>query len=248
MVNSKPLSSTQLIYTGINRLNSESDPQRVCRICGGPLLLPEQPMKKISDSWTDENLCLRKDSEWICAACSWFTEGKNRTQIWNGKQVLYATQNENITMTIPEFHSFLQGDFETPAVFMVRGKDPNLIRKHIQWRAINNVTYSRKQVKVLLYGLQVWKTGQIIGTAFFDTDEMLKTINVMQEKSTPYINLLIDRILAKSKKKKSLSEWFIQNLILENLLDAVADDMNTDIFLAAYIASNLMAVQILEER
>ena len=237
------LTATQIIYFGMQGLTGEYQPEAVCRICGGPLFLPSKPLKNISNSWTDENLCRRLDSNKICCACAWFTEGKNHTRIWNANPFLYASQETVSTLSIPDLFNLLKTGFATPSVLMIRGRDINLIRKHIQWRALDSVTYDMENTKVMFYGLQLWmeKTGQVIGTAIFSTPEMVKTVEIMIKKAQPYIN----SVIANTKKKK-LSEWFIQNLAMENLMSALMDVMTPSLFLAAYIASHVLAKEVID--
>lgn len=51
-----PLSAMQIMYADMHGSTGEFDQEHVCRICGGPLLLPKKPASKLSNSWTDENL------------------------------------------------------------------------------------------------------------------------------------------------------------------------------------------------
>lgn len=246
-----PLSATQIIYAGLSSGRrqegpGEIDPHRFCRICGGPLLLPPKPLQERSGSWTDENLCRRKDSAYLCRACGWFTEGKNRARLWGARPVFYASPRESRTMTVPELYHFLREEFPAPAVFLVRGHDPNLLRKHIQWRVLDAVTYDRKKTRVLFCGLQLWRHGgQTTGTAAFDADEFVLLVDLLSRQARPYIQLLLAR---QRDKKKKPAAWFTQNLVMENFLKALHPDLTMDLYLAAYVASHVLTEELLSGR
>jgi hypothetical protein len=252
-----PLTATQIIYLGMQHEAHEApeatqiiyheapqyDNKKHCRICGGKLLLPAKTAYSLSKSWTDENLSRSKDSKYICRACAWFTEGKNRTRIWNANPVLFASQNESKPMTIPDFYNFIKEPFSVPSVFLIRGRDINLIRKHIQWRALDGVTYDRKKTKVLFYGIQLWKDGdKVTGTAVFDADVLVEMIDTMCNSASNFIESFIQK---HSKESKKITNWFIQNYTMENLLDALRKQVTPDVYLAAYIASYLVADQLI---
>ena len=242
-----PLSATQIIYSGRRQGNSGPiDPQRFCRICGGPLLLPFKPARELSASWNDEHFCRRRDSAYICRACGWFTEGKNRTLLWNARPVFYASRRESRTMTVPELDRFLRQEFPTPAVILLRGRDPNLLRKHIQWRVLEAVTYDRKKTRVLFYGLQLWRRGgQTTGTAIFDAGELVQLVDLLSNRALPDARAFLAR---QDGREKKTTAWFIQNLLMENFLKVLLPDLTMDLYLAAYVASYLLTEELLAER
>ncbi len=212
----------------------------VCRICGGQLILPSKNLRKISNTWTDENMCRRLDSEDICCACAWFTQGKNRLGIWNRQPAIYATSNIYNTLTIPSFFDVLKSDFRVPAVFIIRGRDPNIIRKHVQWRILDGVTYDREKTKVLYFGINLWKTGsKMNGIAVFDINEMVSLIDLMVETSKDYTKTFLET------QKKKHTEWFVQNFTLQNIMNALKNNITSVTILAAYIASYVVADEIL---
>jgi hypothetical protein len=107
---------------------------------------------------------------------------------------------------------------------------------------MNAVTYNRANVKVLFYGLQLWsdKSTQAIGTAVFDADRMVETIDVMVEKSRVFVDALLTATENKKKKSKKVSGWVIQNMVMKELVEALYDVITTELYLAAYIASSII--------
>lgn len=241
------LTATQLIYSGTQGLTGEYEPSESCHICGGLLFLPYKKVSELSANWTDGNLCRRLDSGKICIACSWFTAGKNRSLVWGSSPVFCATENGTDSLTVPEFYSLLKSGFTTPAVFMMRGRDSNLTRKHVQWRVLDSVTYDPKSTKVLFYGLQLWKepTGLTIGTATFDSHWMLSVVESMMQTSSPYLEQFISN--KKKVSQKKVSQWFVQNFVMQNLLAALMDKMTPELFLGSYIASHTLAKEVVPD-
>lgn len=222
-------SGPQILYRAVKNEQAEIGKGH-CRICGGPLLLPSKPAKQRSSSWTDENLCARRDEKNICKACAWFTEDRNRINFWQGQQVIFASQDQLIATNIPGLLAILESNFSTPAIFLVRGKDPQLARKHQQWRTIQAVTYSKEKVKIPFVGIQLFKEDKISGIAeFISKDFCAQTRTLLQLSETYLIPTL----------GKLKSDWAKQNTIFSHLITGLGDKMTPTNYLSAYIASNI---------
>lgn len=234
----KRLSGTQLLYLGLQketRANYAIDETTlppgpaVCRICGGPLLAGYKSASERSDNWTDENLCQRRDSNHICMACGWFTEGKNRTRFWSGNAAVHATETSFDSVSINGLLKKLSKPFPLPSVFILRGGDPNIPRKHQQWRTIEGVTESRQQTKVSFVGLQAFKLAKLSGIAVFDADQMVEMVHRLTQLGNTYL-------LPRTEQMKS--DWQKRNFIYHQLMEATKEAGTPTALLAAYFAAH----------
>ena len=237
-----PWTGPQLIYRNLATEPGTDLEPGVCRICGGPLLGPSVGEEHLSGSWTDENLCLRRDSNRICAACAWFTTGNNRLNFWRGEagteitaeqkklpgSVLFASEKESKNMSVLELLDFLASGFPTPCVFLLRGEDFLLSQKHQEWRLLHSMVYRRDRTIIPYVGLQLFGGNKISGVAEFDTDKFLALVDEMAEMGREYVLPTLGRLK---------SEWARQNATFRALLKGCEQTMAPDIYLAAYFAS-----------
>lgn len=234
-MNKNELTGTQLLYAVSRDSSMMETTEGKCRICGGPLLLPVHHASGRSTSWTDENICRVRDSDYYCAACHWFTQGKNRRHIWEGKRVL-AAADALYHLTYQEFFQFLIDGFETPAVFLLRGTDPMITQKHIQWRAIDAVTYTTKKTRVVFAGLQAFKGSKIDGLAEFELSRFLAMVQELQRKAT-------DLLLPTLQHMKS--EWQKRNTVFLRLVETM--DQSSMLTPANYLGAFLAAYNTVPE-
>lgn len=222
-------SGPQIIYRAIHGGAAIPITEGVCRICGGALLAPVQPARQRSESWTDENLCLRRDSPFLCQACAWFAAGNNRINFWQKKPALYMAEGENHPVSLLGLLQILKGDFKTPAVFLVKGRDPQLARKHQQWKTIRAVTDSRRKTKIPFIGIQRFREDKISGVAEFEADQFTAAVEMMRDLSQNYLLPAAERLQ---------SDWAKQNHVFSLLLNALGAAMSPANYLAAYLASH----------
>jgi len=233
-------SATQIICRALGLPAGAVSPDgAACRICGGPLLLPAKPASALSDNWTDENLCRRLDSDRVCQACAWFTTGRsNRRTYWRQKPVFVAGPAGAACLDVEDFPGFLRGPFDTPCVIMIRGRDPNLTQKHLQWRALDAVTHDRTRTRALFVGLQQWKNGgRFTGIAQFDADDMAAVVDGLVGHGREYVAVW------RSGLKKPPTAWVTQNQIFAEYQKCLADTLTVEHLLAAYVASFVLAAE-----
>lgn len=234
-------SGTQLLVSGLGVITPSSRQagrkEEACRICGGTLDDGYTLAADRSENWTDENLCQRRDSEYICSACHWFTVGKNRTSFWRGNAVVFAAEHALQTTSPNGLLNLLATSFSLPSIFLIRGNDPNIPRKHQQWRTIEGVTYSRAQTKVALVGLQAFKAAKLYGLAVFDCDELLEGVSQLSEQVRCYL-------LPTMEKMKT--DWQKRNYIYSKLMEGTQRSASPATLLLSYLTA--YAVIPAEER
>lgn len=203
-----------------------------CRICGGQLTEDTfSHEKSVSNSWTDEAICRSKESRHICAACHFFTIGSNKMTIWNKHNVIVATDTFK-TLTYNEFLDILKKDIIYPAVITLKGLDPHLTQKHIEWKSVNAISYCDQKIRIAFTGIQIFKESKIDGIAEFDKIEFLELIKTFKALAEKYI------LPTMLKMKKN---WQKRNFIFSQLVAALQTEKNycltPTIFLAAFLTS-----------
>lgn len=229
------LSGPQILYAGRNGVAVEPVQEGSCRICGGPLLGPVSRAYKLSNTWTDEAVCIRRDSNHICGACSWYTTGSARLTHWDGKMAIYATPETFQSMDVDDLYETLKGDFMTPCVFLLRGnKDLGDIQKHIQWRTINSVTNSPRRTRLAFAGIQQFKGTKVAGVAEFDRDHFMAVVDGLAALAA--VNVLPTLV-------KMKTPWGRRNAVFSALVKALAGpsgqvrELSTETYMAAWLAS-----------
>lgn len=74
-----PLSGAQAAWLHAARpARLEAAPGGLCRLCGGPLLLPAEAWRGVgaAATWNDENAAADRSSPLVCAACAWAAEAR----------------------------------------------------------------------------------------------------------------------------------------------------------------------------
>jgi len=236
---------TQLIYLGYQKNITKNptqiifDTTKTCRLCGGHMLGNPEHESFHSDNWTDENQSRRRDQDYLCEACAWFSKNKegtragNRSQYWCQSSSIYATENQYIAFDSPAgVYHLLKTDFETPCTLSVRGNDTNLAKKHQQWRNIDATTYDRKNTKISLVGIQAFKdTDKHFGVAMFNADIFCKSVDILVDQGE---SLILPTL------KYMTSSWQMRNQLFTSLRAATAEISTPTIILACYIASYLI--------
>lgn len=221
------LTGPQIIHSALMGKSTEVE-VGVCRMCGGSLLAPSKPASSRSETWTDENLCLRRDSTRFCSPCGWFIEGNNRMNFWQSKSALFVSEIANHATTANNILKILESNFPIPSVFLLKGGDPQLSRKHQEWRTMQAVTHSRKKTHIAFAGLQRFKDTKISGVAIVDADRFTALVRNMITLSTTYILPILEH---------RKTNWARQNDIFTYILDGITQNISQETYLAAYIAS-----------
>lgn len=176
------LSGTQFIFSAMgNKLELNLDSEYKCRVCGGPMS-EELNKCSFSSNWTGESSLKRIDHEYVCDACKWFMEKNNRGACWNKSFGYIATENEILyCKTVVDFWELLsRKEICFPALFMIKGHNTTLLRKHTQWKSINALTMSKKSIKIIFSGIQVHygkgNVSELDGFAEFELDAFIDTV------------------------------------------------------------------------
>ncbi|MDN5375358.1 MAG: hypothetical protein PWQ39_398 [Thermacetogenium sp.] len=151
------LTATQIIYLAHeNRINFEEE--GTCRLCGGRLHDPI-PMEDFgSGNWTDEFLCRDLSSELFCGSCEFVRQG--RQALLKGTRVLIASPSG--LFKSQGFDGLLEaatraGEIEYPSVWFVRGGSSSTeTQKHILFRSLDAVSYSKNCITITCYGIRIW--------------------------------------------------------------------------------------------
>ncbi len=225
-----PYSGPQLIFLGMTG-ETPAAGEGVCRVCGGPLLLPAVPHSG-SDDWTDESICVRRDATHHCCACHWFMVGSNRSKIWQKKKALVFGEGVNMAMDVSNLPAVLASELPTPCVIMVAGRDSMAIsQKHQQWRTAIAVTTSRRRVRVALTAIQLGDSTKVFGVAEFEADAFVQAVMSMADMARSFIVPTMVRVKTKNWQKELFSR----------LLCSMGRKMNRENYLAAFVASHVVA-------
>lgn len=151
------LTATQIIYLAHgNRIDFEDE--GTCRLCGGRLHDSVSVEKFGSDNWTDEFLCRDFSSMRVCGSCEFIRS--RRLEIMKGTRVFVASPSG--IFKSQGFDGLLEaatraGEIEYPSVWFVRGGSSSTeTQKHILFRSLDAVSYSKNCITITCYGVRIW--------------------------------------------------------------------------------------------
>lgn len=146
---------TQLIYKAMGHHFIEEGSEERCRICGGRLD-QEKKIVSFSEKWTAESQVKRIDQPYCCQACKWFLEKNNRGSVWNSSFAYIATETKIYHYKTPKefFQAFLTHSI-FPAVFMIKGRNNTILRKHTQLKSIHAVSISENDINIIFSGIRI---------------------------------------------------------------------------------------------
>ncbi len=181
------------MLTGIQRIYANEKHAKLiddgsegrCRICGGPLFGSKSlSMKKVSASWTDENIVEDLASEYICPACEWFVSKGAKSEAWHQMPAMVVEEGNSRFMKFPEFAEVLKNrDFTFPVVLAVHGEYNDATKKHIEWKSTRCVSQNPKRIYVAMSGMHLFHSanGSILdGIAQFDLDEWVPFLKKLE--------------------------------------------------------------------
>lgn len=232
-------SGIQILVHGLNVFPKDNSVvEGHCHICGGPLEDYSHSVRKsISSSWTDTAICSDKTSQYICESCNWLC-GNNFKKIWGDTpeekfHVLVCSENHAWHLHYEELLTFLDNldEKEFPIIILVRGKDKSTKMKHLEWKVMNNISVSKRNIIVPVSKMSVFKFNNYGFIAEFDLKDMEKYVD-------EFTDIINDEIVPVFPKKMN-KVWTQRNYCISRLLDVCSNKgvLNPNFALAAFLAA-----------